>query len=212
MKRTRSMLMAFLFLAALPSEPVSALAGESSRVSLGLALVRTNSQALLIGDARPTELATVGGAMSLDVAICRRLSLSVVGRLTGTWNDFDNGSSNSGKVEVLEPGLSIGPVAVVPFSNNARLSFGGRFEYSEIRSWSHARVAFLPYDVTGPRNFRRGVVLLGSVEAGETWWHPFAEVNGGAYLAGAKAPLLSARYRWLSPAATVCLGVRLGTR
>ena len=183
-------------------------AGRPDGMSIDVALMRANSQALLIADSRPAELATVGGALRVDMRLYRAVGLSVVGQLSGTWSDFDNGAGNSGNVKVLVPGFGIGPVVAFSLSDYSSLTLGGQFEYSEVRSWSHSRVAFLPYDVTGPRNFRRGGVLRASVDLRKTWAQPFVEVTGGAYCVGARAPSLSGNYRWLSTVGSVLVGVR----
>ena len=194
---------------ALPGAAYDAIADGSSGVSLGLALQRSTSQALLIGDSRPLELAAAGGAIEVGVPLFREVRLVLAGDLSGTWYDFDNGAGNSGNIKVLVPGLRIGPVIDIPLGGRLGLGLGGQFEYSELRSWSHSRVAFLPYDVTGPRNFRRGGVLQAEVYARQRRMQPFIRAASGLALVHAKVPSFSSSYRWLSVMGAITVGLRL---
>ena len=189
-------------------QPRAVHAQQAEGCSVGVAFVRTSAQALLIADSRPQELATMGVAVDAEVPLHGRATLVVTGQVTGTWYDFDNGSSNSGNVKVLVPSVSIGPMVRCRLGDRASLAFGCAFEYSEVRSWSHARVAFLEDDATGPRNFRRGGLFRVAIEGRGGPARPFLALSSGVYEVGASAPLLSASYRWLTPVSSLAMGVR----
>lgn len=179
-------------------------------ISLAISLSRTSSDALLIGDSRPTALGTVGGSIELGLPACRGWQFVAGGQIGGNWYDFNNGSQNTGNITVILPGLRLGVNKYFRVSERLQGRIGGAFEYSEVRSWTHSRIIFLPYDVTGPRNFRRGGVVRAAIEGrSASCVMPFVEISEGALLAQASAQSFSAKYHWLTYSTSVSFGLRL---
>ena len=180
------------------------------RPSIAVAFLHATTAGLRIGDPRPDDLGTVGGTIRLNLPLSAEWSMVSSGRLSGTWSDFENGASNSGNVTVLEPGFRIGLARDLFVSPHLASSLGAAFEYSELRSWVHGRVGYLPYDVTGPRNFRRGSILVLTVETGRARaFGGFLSISEGVLVARASDPSLGGRYRWLSSSSSIEMGLSL---
>jgi hypothetical protein len=126
---------------------------------VSVAVLRISSDALLVGDSRPSPLNSLGGSIGLGLPIAWGITLAVEGQVSGTWYDFNNGADDTGNITVLAPGVRAGVEHGFEISGALDGELEAGFEYSEVRSWTHSKVLFLPYDVTGPRNFRRGGVL-----------------------------------------------------
>lgn len=176
---------------------------------MAIAISRSTADALVIGDSRPTPLGTVGGKLALGLPVRWGWSLSAEGLLTGTWYDFNNGNQNSGNITAISPGLRVGAFRRFELSRAIVGEVGAAFEYSEVRSWSHARIVYQPYDVTGPRNFRRGGLLRFSLEGpAERRLVPFLEITEAALWAQATEHSFSASYHWLTFGSTVNFGIK----
>jgi len=188
--------------------------GKDSQIAPGM--VRFNmeiaqrvSDVLLPGMNQPAPHGALGGTVELQVGVARGWLLSASGNGLGSWFDYNNGLDANGKSTEFEPGFRLGiDRSVLEMEGGAQALVGAGFEYVEVRSWVHNLVFTTPFDLTGPRNFIRGISFRGSL-VGPSWarMRPFARASGLLYLAEAEDPSIHSRYHWMGRSTSLALGL-----
>ena len=179
----------------------------SLRLSLGI--VQHSSDVLLPGFGSPMSHGALGGSAEIQLGIARRWLVSASGHALGSWFDYNNGLDSNGKSTELEPGCRLGIDRVIlETTGDTQALVGAGLEYNEVRSWVHNRVFTIPFNLTGPRNFIRGVSFRGSV-VGPSWSRirPLAQASELLYLAKAEDPAVHSRYHWIGRSASLQLGL-----